>query len=77
VRKRPGLPLLRWKFPKSEAKASDISNLAFLAPISAISMRPSTTRSTSPFSLLPPFEEEEEEEEKGAGKCAVPACLDG
>jgi len=26
---------LGWKFPKSEAKAPDISNLTFLAPISA------------------------------------------
>jgi hypothetical protein len=26
---------IRWEFPKSEAKTSDIINLAFLAPISA------------------------------------------
>jgi hypothetical protein len=36
-------------------------------------MRPSTTCSTSPFSLFLLFQEEEEE----GGECAVPACRDG
>ena len=44
-----------------------------------ISMRPSTTCSTSPFSLLPPFEEKEEEkeEEEESGEAALPICRDG